>query len=52
MMKTQIPGPVSQELANKLNQVFDTRSLNILTDYQKSTGNYLVDADGNTYLDV
>lgn len=51
-MRTGIPGPESKKLIKELDTVFDTRSLNLLTDYQKSTGNYLVDADGNTYLDV
>ncbi|KAI1173767.1 aminotransferase class-III-domain-containing protein [Nemania sp. FL0916] len=51
-IKTEIPGPKSQELRVKLDKVFDTRSLNMLSDYTKSTGNYLVDPDGNTVLDV
>jgi len=51
-VKTEIPGPKSQELINKLNEVFDTRSLNMLTDYSKSSGNYIADADGNVLLDV
>ncbi|KAF4123171.1 4-aminobutyrate aminotransferase / (S)-3-amino-2-methylpropionate transaminase [Geosmithia morbida] len=51
-MKTDFPGPESQRFAKELNQVFDTRALNILADYKSSKGNYLVDGDGNVFLDV
>ncbi|KAI0603167.1 aminotransferase class-III-domain-containing protein [Biscogniauxia sp. FL1348] len=50
--KTDIPGPKSQEAIAKLDKVFDTRSLNMLADYTKSFGNYIVDPDGNALLDV
>lgn len=52
VVKTEIPGPKSKEQIAKLNKVFDTRSINMLTDYTKSFGNYIVDPDGNTLLDV
>ncbi|KAI1501051.1 aminotransferase class-III-domain-containing protein [Biscogniauxia marginata] len=52
VVKTDIPGPKSQEHIAKLDKVFDTRSLNMLADYTKSFGNYIVDPDGNTLLDV
>ncbi|XXH04854.1 histone methyltransferase set2 [Hypoxylon texense] len=52
IVKTQIPGPASKEYIAKLDQVFDTRSLNMLADYTKSIGNYIIDPDGNTLLDV
>lgn len=52
VVKTKIPGPKAQEYITKLDKVFDTRSLNMLADYTKSTGNYIVDPDGNTILDV
>jgi 4-aminobutyrate aminotransferase/(S)-3-amino-2-methylpropionate transaminase len=32
--------------------VFDTRSLNMLANYEKSYGNYIADPDGNVLLDV
>lgn len=51
-VKTGIPGPVSQACAADLGQVFDTRSLNMMVDYDRSQGNYIVDADGNRLLDV
>ncbi|PWW77064.1 4-aminobutyrate aminotransferase [Tuber magnatum] len=49
---TSIPGPVSREAIKELDSVFDTRSLNLLCDYEKSVGNYLADMDGNILLDV
>lgn len=52
VVKTAIPGPNSQALITELDTVFDTRSLNMLADYTKSFGNYIVDPDGNTLLDV
>ncbi|KAI0883376.1 4-aminobutyrate aminotransferase [Annulohypoxylon maeteangense] len=51
-VKTDIPGPAAKEYIAKLDKVFDTRSLNMLADYTKSVGNYIVDPDGNTLLDV
>ncbi|KAI0180308.1 4-aminobutyrate aminotransferase [Hypoxylon sp. FL1284] len=52
VVKTEIPGPASKEHIAKLTQVFDTRSLNMLADYNKSVGNYIIDPDGNALLDV
>ncbi|KAK0673961.1 putative 4-aminobutyrate aminotransferase [Cercophora samala] len=51
-VKTEIPGPKAKAEIAKLNEVFDTRSLNMLTDYYKSAGNYIADPDGNILLDV
>lgn len=36
----------------ELHKVFDTRSLNMMTDYKQSYGNYIADLDGNLLLDV
>lgn len=47
-----IPGPQAKEDAARLDKVFDTRSLNMVTDYSKSFGNYIADPDGNIFLDV
>jgi len=52
VLKTNFPGPRSKEQLAHLNNVFDTRSTNMLADYTKSTGNYIADPDGNMYLDV
>ncbi|KAL2401301.1 4-aminobutyrate aminotransferase [Exophiala dermatitidis] len=49
---TPIPGPKSQQHIAELTKVFDTRSLNMLANYQKSYGNYISDPDGNVLLDV
>ncbi|CAK7568564.1 MAG: 4-aminobutyrate transaminase [Sporothrix epigloea] len=51
-IKTAIPGPKAKAVADNLGEVFDTRALNMLADYRKSHGNYIVDPDGNTLLDV
>lgn len=51
-VKTAIPGPQSKKAIEELDKVFDTRSVNMLADYQKSFGNYMADPDGNVLLDV
>jgi len=51
-VKAQIPGPKAREKIKDLDAVFDTRAINMLTDYQKSFGNYIADPDGNILLDV
>jgi 4-aminobutyrate aminotransferase/(S)-3-amino-2-methylpropionate transaminase len=35
-----------------LNQVQDVRTAQIIIDFEKSAGNYIVDADGNVILDT
>ncbi|GAA5796204.1 hypothetical protein HPULCUR_001574 [Helicostylum pulchrum] len=49
---TTIPGPASKKIMARLNQYQDTRSIFFVADFAKSKGNYIVDADGNTLLDV
>ena len=51
-MKTEIPGPNGRKAVEELNTVFDTKSVGLLANYEKSYGNYLVDLDGNVLLDV
>ncbi|KJX93094.1 4-aminobutyrate aminotransferase like protein [Zymoseptoria brevis] len=51
-VRTEIPGPISKEAIIALDKVFDTRSLNMMANYQNSYGNYLADLDGNVLLDV
>lgn len=46
------PGPKSKAAIQSLNQKFDVAAAYFVSDYYKSHGNYLVDADGNTLLDV
>lgn len=52
VIRTQIPGPKSKEAIAELDAVFDTRSLNMMANYQNSFGNYIADLDGNVLLDV
>lgn len=42
----------SQEGIAALGKVWDARAAYFVADYEKSVGNYVVDVDGNTYLDV
>ncbi|XP_046425217.1 4-aminobutyrate aminotransferase, mitochondrial [Neodiprion fabricii] len=49
---TEIPGPTSSRLLKELSDVQQTGSVQLFADYAKSIGNYLVDVDGNTLLDV
>ncbi|CCI42958.1 hypothetical protein ABG067_001642 [Albugo candida] len=48
----KIPGPKSLERINKLNRRQNTSTIQYLVDYEASYGNYLVDLDGNRFLDV
>lgn len=52
IVKTEVPGPESRKEIAELDKVFDTRALSLLTDYNKSIGNYIADRDGNVFLDV
>lgn len=49
---TPIPGPKSKEAIADLHRIFDTRSLNMMTNYGQCFGNYIADLDGNILLDV
>ncbi|KAF2710831.1 4-aminobutyrate aminotransferase [Pleomassaria siparia CBS 279.74] len=49
---TAIPGPKSIKAIERLSKVFDTRSLNMMVDYQRSYGNYIADLDNNVLLDL
>ncbi|CAI5449398.1 unnamed protein product [Caenorhabditis angaria] len=51
-IKTAIPGPKSLELKAQMDPVHQTTSVRFFVDYEKSFGNYVVDADGNQLLDV
>ena len=51
-VKTAIPGPESQRILKELSAVFDTKNVNMTTDFKKSLGNYIADPDGNVLLDV
>ena len=51
-IRTAIPGPNSKKAIAELSQIFETRSLNMMANYQHSYGNYIADLDGNVLLDV
>eukprot|EP00697_Spironema_sp_BW2_P010013 gnl/Spiro4/2507_TR1209_c0_g2_i1.p1 gnl/Spiro4/2507_TR1209_c0_g2~~gnl/Spiro4/2507_TR1209_c0_g2_i1.p1 ORF type:complete len:515 (-),score=132.73 gnl/Spiro4/2507_TR1209_c0_g2_i1:1326-2846(-) len=51
-VKTPIPGPKSQAVLKSLGELQDNRHSVFAVDYEKSKGNFIVDADGNTLLDV
>lgn len=52
IIKTAIPGPESKKAIAELDKIFETRSLNMMANYQNSYGNYIADLDGNVLLDV
>lgn len=50
-MKTAVPGPKSKEVIAAMNSISNIQSYTFAVDYEKSFGNYVVDADGNQMLD-
>nr|XP_061805815.1 4-aminobutyrate aminotransferase, mitochondrial-like isoform X3 [Nerophis lumbriciformis] len=51
-MKTEVPGPRSQELTKQLGEIQNVGAVNFFCNYEESRGNYLVDVDGNRMLDI
>jgi len=49
---SSVPGPKSLALRQEMDSVQQTSTIHFFVDYAASTGNYLVDVDGNRYLDV
>uniref|UniRef100_A0A914UJB0 (S)-3-amino-2-methylpropionate transaminase n=1 Tax=Plectus sambesii TaxID=2011161 RepID=A0A914UJB0_9BILA len=49
---TKVPGPKSQQLKQSLESIQSSGQVKFFADYAKSRGNYLVDVDGNVFLDV
>ncbi|KAG0366985.1 aminotransferase class-III-domain-containing protein [Gamsiella multidivaricata] len=47
-----IPGPKTLKGLQRLDKLQDTRAATMMTDLDKSIGNYVVDLDGNIFLDV
>eukprot|EP01087_Luapelamoeba_hula_P008982 TRINITY_DN2288_c0_g1_i1.p1 TRINITY_DN2288_c0_g1~~TRINITY_DN2288_c0_g1_i1.p1 ORF type:complete len:518 (-),score=98.24 TRINITY_DN2288_c0_g1_i1:30-1583(-) len=52
LIKTALPGPKVTEIKAAMNELQDVRTSHFPADFAKSMGNYIVDADGNTFLDV
>lgn len=52
VLSKTLPGPKSAELMKSLDKIQQTGSVKLFIDYEKSIGNYMVDADGNTFLDI
>jgi 4-aminobutyrate aminotransferase/(S)-3-amino-2-methylpropionate transaminase len=49
---SSVPGPASHAASAAIGRIQDPRTHQLVVDYERSIGNYLVDADGNTMLDV
>lgn len=52
IVKTTIPGPKSLALQSHISKIQQSGAVNFFTDYEKCTGNYIVDADDNMLLDI
>ncbi|KAG5899124.1 hypothetical protein JTB14_021624 [Gonioctena quinquepunctata] len=52
MVTSEVPGPKSKKLIAELDSVTQSTAVQLFADYEKSSGNYLVDVDGNAFLDV
>ncbi|KAL1413286.1 4-aminobutyrate transaminase [Vanrija albida] len=52
VLTAAVPGPKSLAISKEIDQIQDARTHVLVADYEKSSGNYLVDADNNVLLDV
>ncbi|KAJ1964251.1 hypothetical protein GGI12_001548 [Dipsacomyces acuminosporus] len=52
VVTSEIPGPASKAILQKLEKTQEIRSVAFVGDYDNSIGNYIVDADGNKLLDM
>jgi len=51
-MVTELPGPKSLEQKRRMGLIQNSEAFFFAVDYDKSFGNYIVDADGNVLLDL
>ncbi|XP_012943653.1 4-aminobutyrate aminotransferase, mitochondrial [Aplysia californica] len=51
-MVTEVPGPRTRELVKEIGNYQNSDAIHFFVDYDRSKGNYIVDVDGNTMLDV
>lgn len=47
-----VPGPKSKHLMARLAEIQQSATVSFFADYEASRGNYLVDVDGNRFLDI
>ncbi|KAI8600511.1 4-aminobutyrate transaminase [Dissophora ornata] len=52
IVTSTLPGPKTKAGLKHLDSLQDSRAATMMTDLNKSIGNYVVDLDGNTYLDL
>ena len=51
ILKTFVPGPKSSAVRSNLQSIHEMGTVQLISDLNKSKGNYLTDIDGNTFLD-
>ncbi|KAG5899130.1 hypothetical protein JTB14_021628 [Gonioctena quinquepunctata] len=52
LIRTDLPGPKTKELIEKLKPFQNISNIDLFAQYQQSVGNYLQDVDGNVLLDL
>ncbi|KAK4321583.1 hypothetical protein Pmani_007608 [Petrolisthes manimaculis] len=52
MATTTVPGPVTQQKLEELSEIQESGAVSLFVNYEQSLGNYMLDVDGNRFLDV